>query len=256
MIANYHTHTTRCRHAKGSEEDYVRCAIESGKQILGFSDHTPYPFPEGYYSHMRMFPDQLTDYIETVQKMRKQYASQIQIHLGLEVEYYPAHFGDLMQWIRDTDVEYMLLGQHWIGNEQNEPWSGAPTEDEAVIRRYCAQARDAMQTGLFTYFAHPDLINYVGDDRTYTSYMRALCQEANSCQVPLEINILGLQGNRSYPNPRFWEIAAEENCQVIIGCDAHEPQSLLDIQAEEKALALVNRFHLNLLNTVPLRSVR
>ena len=46
MIANYHTHTTRCRHASGTEEAYVQAAIQGGLEILGFSDHTPYWFPE------------------------------------------------------------------------------------------------------------------------------------------------------------------------------------------------------------------
>ena len=47
MIANLHTHTPRCRHASGTEEEYVRCALDAGLQTLGFSDHTPYPFPNG-----------------------------------------------------------------------------------------------------------------------------------------------------------------------------------------------------------------
>ena len=55
MIANYHTHTARCHHASGTEEEYIQAAIESGLRVLGFSDHTPYPFPEGYYSKMRMY---------------------------------------------------------------------------------------------------------------------------------------------------------------------------------------------------------
>lgn len=45
MIANYHTHTPRCNHAVGSEEEYVQQALKAGIKILGFSDHTPYLFP-------------------------------------------------------------------------------------------------------------------------------------------------------------------------------------------------------------------
>jgi len=52
MIANYHTHTPRCNHATGEERAYVEQAIKKGLKILGFSDHTPYIFPEtDYYSH-------------------------------------------------------------------------------------------------------------------------------------------------------------------------------------------------------------
>ncbi len=38
---NYHTHTSRCGHAGGSDEEYVQAAIKAGYQILGFSDHAP-----------------------------------------------------------------------------------------------------------------------------------------------------------------------------------------------------------------------
>ena len=37
---NYHTHTKRCKHAGGSDEEYIESAIKSGFQELGFADHT------------------------------------------------------------------------------------------------------------------------------------------------------------------------------------------------------------------------
>lgn len=40
-MKNYHTHTTRCMHAIGSEEEYILAAISAGYTELGFSDHTP-----------------------------------------------------------------------------------------------------------------------------------------------------------------------------------------------------------------------
>lgn len=30
MLANYHTHTVRCHHAKGTEREYIEHAIEQG----------------------------------------------------------------------------------------------------------------------------------------------------------------------------------------------------------------------------------
>ena len=66
MIANYHTHTHRCNHAIGREEDYVKEALKAGMKILGWADHTPYLFPGGYYSHFRMRPVQLPGYVKTM----------------------------------------------------------------------------------------------------------------------------------------------------------------------------------------------
>jgi len=30
MFANYHTHTSRCHHAKGTEREYIEAAIKAG----------------------------------------------------------------------------------------------------------------------------------------------------------------------------------------------------------------------------------
>lgn len=255
MIANYHTHTPRCRHATGAEEEYVREALKGGFHTLGFSDHTPYWFPEGYYTHMRMYPDQLEEYCDCIRGLQKEYADQLKIHLGLEVEYYPAFFWDLLPRLRDQGIEYMLLGQHWIGNEINEPYSGSPTGREEDLRRYCDQTIEAMETGLFTYLAHPDLLHYVGEDRIYESHMRRLCRAAKDCNMPLELNLNGLQFEKNYPDQRFWRLAAEEGNTVILGADAHRAWAVNNTKKEALAMETVRKYGLQLVDTVPLRKI-
>ena len=66
MLSNLHTHTSRCNHAVGTEQEYVENAISMGMKILGFSDHTPYVFPGNYYSNFRMKLHELDDYAESV----------------------------------------------------------------------------------------------------------------------------------------------------------------------------------------------
>ena len=253
MIANYHTHTPRCGHACGQEIEYVENALKAGLQILGFSDHTPQFFPGNHYSNMRMRPHLLQEYIDAVMQLKQDYAGKLQIHLGLEVEYYPAIFPKLVEVLKDTPVEYMLLGQHWNGNEENEPYNGRPTEDEALLERHCNQVIDAMHTGAFTYLAHPDILNFVGDPKVYQRHMRRLCQAANSCHIPLEMNFIGLRDGRQYPNPLFWEVAAEEGCQSILGVDAHSPEQLLDTETERKANALLAQLGMQVVETVELK---
>ena len=63
MIANYHTHTFRCHHAKGEDEDYVLAAIANGVRILGFSDHAPMLGPSYLKADIRMRPELLPDYV-------------------------------------------------------------------------------------------------------------------------------------------------------------------------------------------------
>lgn len=256
MIANYHTHTWRCNHASGKEVQYVDAAVQRGLKILGFADHSPYFFSGDYYSRFRMWPRQLDDYISTILALREEYRGKIELHVGLELEYYPSYFPKLLDFLRDRPVEYLLLGQHFIGDEMGEHYSGNPTADESILRQYCRQTMDAMNTGLFTYLAHPDLLHFTGSSRVYRHYMRQLCAEANSCGIPVEINLLGLSESRHYPNGLFWEIAGEEGCQAVLGCDAHSPKALTDTATEEKALALAGRYGIPVLETVPLRPIR
>ena len=253
MKANYHTHTPRCHHASGTEREYVECAIRGGLKLLGFSDHSPQFFPEGYYSDFRMRPEELEDYVDIVNALKKEYANDIEIHLGLEAEYYPAYFEQLIKYISDYGVEYLLLGQHVCGNEIGEMPASAATKDGTVLERYCNQVTEAMQTGLFTYFAHPDIIHFTGDKEIYDTHIRKLCQAAKANQIPLEINLLGIRDRRHYPNENFWKIAGEEGCQVILGADAHTPEDVCrpaDILAAKR---LIEKYHLHLLDTVSLR---
>lgn len=253
MLANYHTHTWRCNHASGTEEEYVQNAIARGMHTLGFSDHSPYCFPEGYYSHFRMKPDLLEDYSRAVLSLKEAYRQQIGIHLGVELEYYPAYFSDTLKMLRDHGVEYAILGQHFIGNEINESYSGGATAEEARLARYCRQSMEAMETGLFSYMAHPDLLRFTGDEHIYRMHMSQLCRKANECGLPLEINLLGLKEGRHYPNRLFWQIAAEEGCKAIIGCDAHKAEALLDTVVEQQALQLAAEYGIPVVETVELR---
>lgn len=255
MIANYHTHTYRCRHASGTEEAYVKAAMEMGLDTFGFSDHSPYWFGCDYYSTYRMFPEQLPDYVDTVLQLRKQYSGQIEIPLGLEVEYYPAFFPEMLERVRDAGVEYLLLGQHFGGNEMGEHYCGRPTADTAILKQYCHQVADAMETGLFSYLAHPDLIYYTGSRKSYLENMRLICRAANACDIPLEVNLLGIFSRRHYPDPDFWELAAEEGCTVILGRDAHAPEQILDEESEKTALAMIQRLGLALVDKVKLRRI-
>lgn len=256
MIANYHTHTWRCRHAEGAEKEYVQRALEGGFETLGFSDHTPYWFEEDFYSTFRMFPEQLPDYVQTILGLREQYAGQIDIRLGLEAEFYPKLFPELLRQLKDQPIEYLLLGQHYPGNEIGYTNVGFTcTDDAKLLEQYYDQVIEAIYTGVFSYIAHPDIFRFCGDPEAYRAHVRRLCKAANGCGIPLEINLLGLREGRHYPNERFWEIAAEENCQVILGSDAHTPRDTWDPVAEKAATELVDNLGLKLVQELVLRPI-
>ena len=85
-ITNYHTHTSRCKHAQGTDRDYVQQAVDSGYQVLGFTDHVAWPFSDGFVSPVRMDAGQMPEYAASILKLKEEYAGRLSIHLGAECE--------------------------------------------------------------------------------------------------------------------------------------------------------------------------
>ena len=112
MKTNFHTHTARCCHASGRDEEYVQSAIRGGYQILGFADHSPWQFSSSYRSHMRMNPrEQFQDYLQSIRTLRRKYRDQIDIRIGLECEYFPPYMDWLRQLIRKERLDYIKIGR-------------------------------------------------------------------------------------------------------------------------------------------------
>lgn len=257
MLANYHTHTPRCNHAVGKERRYVERALEGGFKELGFSDHTPYFFGEpGYYSSFRMHPDELEDYVQTLLALREEYAGRIQIYIGLEAEYYPKYFLRLLEYMRQFPMDYLILGQHMLYNEEEGVASPRPTADEKLLDQYRGQTLEALETGLFSYFAHPDLFHFIGDEKVYDRHVRAICRRANELHLPLEYNLQGQRDRKHYPDPRFWRIAAEEGSEVVIGSDAHAPLMTWDPQSTAEAETFLQTLGIAPVQFVRLRPIQ
>lgn len=227
---NLHTHTYRCHHAKGTDEEYVIKAIENGYDLIGFSDHAPYLFPNGYVSSFRMLPSDAQNYADSIKELREKYKGKIDIKLGFELEYYP----------RLIDNEY----------EDYAIYSDSPTKSPAVLDKYISQVIFGAKSGLFTYIAHPDLINFNGDNKLYIQKMTYMANELKKLDIPLEFNFLGYTDKRNYPNNDFWQIVSEVKNDVVIGLDAHNPNVYDDKENLERA-----KKYLKSLNITPLDKI-
>lgn len=237
MKANYHTHTIRCNHAEGTEREYIGQAISRQIQIIGFSDHSPQVFDEGYVSGFRMRPDQLEDYVLTLRGLRQEYAGQVDLYIGLEAEYYPKYFHRLLELIQPFHLDYLILGQHFTGNESDgEPACPHPTEDESRLERYVKQTIEALETGRFSCLAHPDIFHFTGEQKIYRKWYEKLCLRAKELNIPLEMNMLGFATGRHYPSEAFFHIVREVGNDVILGCDAHAPGRVADPKEIEESM--------------------
>lgn len=260
MIANYHTHTFRCGHADLlPDEDFVKQAIKCGFQILGFADHSPWPYRKGATNPgVRMQMEMLPGYIESIRTLQEKYHDQIHIYLGLECEYFP----DYLPWLEEIkeQLDYLILGNHWpLTDENGEAYFANATKPDE-LEKYYQYTIEAMHTGIFSYVAHPDicLASYQKFDNDCIDGSYRLCREAKRLDMPLEYNLYGLEkrdidGFRGlgYPCKQFWEIAKEVGCKAIIGYDAHFIRQLSNPFYKEAAERALSELGIDLLQVIP-----
>lgn len=257
MTHNLHTHTFRCGHAVGTEREYIERALENGIKVLGFSDHMPFIFPDGRQSGFRVKADMAEDYIKTLTLLKEEYKQKIDIKTGFEMEYYPDHFKEMFSLAKALGAEYLILGEHFPSYEDGRfNYSGKATDDEAALYCYAKGCVDGIRSGAFTYVAHPDLFNFTGSDEAYDREMRKICVASRECNIPLEINFLGIRGKRPYPSKRFWQIASKEKCPVVFGFDAHDPKNAFDGESLKTATEMVKELGLKLITEPEIRNIQ
>lgn len=252
---NYHTHTFRCHHASGSDEEYVLEAIANGYKVLGFSDHACWEYSSKYVSRIRMRVQEFEEYKRSVLYLKEKYKERITILLGLEAEYYPMYKDWMLEFCVEQQIDYLILGNHFYLSDEYGVYFGhmAPR----YISRYFETCIEGLRTGMYAYLAHPELImrnDYIEWCDSIEEGFRRVCIECARLDIPVEYNVLGMQANRQskkemYPHHKFWELAAEYGCKAIIGMDAHSPHDL-DARLYEEAQAYLDSLGIDIVHTI------
>ena len=246
LTYNYHTHTVRCNHAVDKDEEYIQFAIKSGLKNLGFSDHSPFIREDGIDTLYRVPVSKGAEYVQSIRALREKYKDQIDIIIGFEMEYYPTHFESMLKMVKDFGAEYLILGQHFYKPENKgglHLLSNPQNENDLTI--FVNTVIEGMNTGCFSYVAHPDAVLYKGDKDFYVAEIRRLALESKRLNIPLEVNLLGLRENRLYLNPEFWKIVSEVGSPVVIGGDTHRACHVYNEESIEKAFKMIKDYNLN-----------
>lgn len=259
MKANYHTHTLRCGHAEGADEAYVRAAISQGFDVLGFSDHVPWPYKGGFTNPgVRMLLSQLDEYLRSIRSLKEKYASQLCVLTGFECEYFPAYISWLADMAQEKQLDYLILGNHYDETDERGMYFGS-CKTAAQLLRYVDCTIKGIETGLFSYLAHPDLFlrNYRPFDDNCRAAARDLSQACKAYGLPMEYNLhdrylAPVTGRISYPHPEFFDIARQEGVRVLIGIDAHDPRELSDSTQWNRAQSELSSFGDLFIDRIPL----
>ncbi len=250
---NYHTHTKRCNHANGTDQDYVLAAISAGYTELSFSDHTPWllrPFENGYN---RMHISHMQDYVDSINHLKMQYKNDITINLGVEAEYYRDRFDWLLELKTKHNLELLILGNHFRGYESSETYYGNYRDKTNLYKHYVEDAIEAMATNQYSIFAHPDIFFRTINEANSLAIeaTQEICDAANYYNVALEYNLGGVRYNdQTYPKSEFWEIVAKNKNISVIGVDAHRPEHLEDVKMRNQAKIYLEGLGVNLVEKI------
>ena len=255
----FHSHTYRCGHAEGDIEDYISLAIKHHYRIYGVSDHVflpgvKEPRTRGDYSL-------LDDYINAFDASKEKHKDEIEMHLGFECEYAEVFESYYRNLLKDKKVDYLILGQH-NGFDENKNLiryikNHIEDEDED-LDRYVVDLIKGMQSGLFMYVAHPDLIFISAKEVTpqLEKLTKEIIEASIKYDMPLEINIHGFirQKKREkynyigYPASYFWDEVSKSKAKVVYGGDFHELDEVGNVIYETQFYEFVKKHNLHLVD--------
>lgn len=225
-----HSHTTLCKHAIGAPSEYADVAVARGLRGMFVTCHNP--MPNGFSSHVRMLPEQMDEYLELVEKLREDYADQLDVRLGLEADYYVGYEKWVEEQLDAHPFHYVLGSVHpQLPEYKRDHWVDDPLENQKL---YFNNLADAAETGLFDSLAHPDLIKnetpYDWDlDKIMPSIRQALDRIA-ATGIAMELNTSGADKivPEMNPCPEMLAEMFERGIPVTIGADAHSPYRVAD----------------------------
>lgn len=231
---NYHTHTARCGHAIGSDEEYIISAIKAGYQTLGFSDHI-------------LIPDvkRNEEYFDSISLLKEKYKQQIDIKIALEVEYYPYYLPLYKKYLEEGKVDYLIFGNHGLIGENEKDRKNQivfiePFDDDSYLDLYYDCLKKAIDTNMFKYIAHPDcfLKGYGKWDEKAIALTHKIAQLLEGKDLYAELSGSGYRSRKkvlyngeiypAYPFKEFYKILSQYDIKFVMGCDAHSPEQLDD----------------------------
>lgn len=241
-ITNLHTHSIYCD-GSFSPEEMVLEAINNNFDSLGISSHGPV-YEETYWN---MKYDKIEEYIEEVKRLKEKYKNNIEIFLGMELDYIPGTgFTDLCLSLMKR-LDYYIGSVHYLGTLKNGVmWTVDYTIEElfkGINESFGGNIRKAVETYYDTIsemaekcqppiIGHLDLFNKNNKnnilfDEREDWYMEAVNKCLNiikNTSSVIEINTGGIARNNNkeqYPSTLILKMIKEKNIPIMINSDAH-----------------------------------
>lgn len=246
-LSTYHCH---CQYCDGEDipETYVREAIHLGLRSIGFSSHSPLPFPNEWSMKKR----DIDSYIADIKLLKRGYSSVIEVYLGLEADYIPRKSNP--KKIREEyGLDYVIGSIHYVKQfNSGVPFQvdGSPEDFERgfneifnrdsrkLISEYYRLTREMVQEATPDIVGHLDKIVmhctshqlFKPSDYWYSREIMDTLEVIRDSGIMVEVNTRSMyKRNMSEPYPAVWilEKILEMNIPIVLNSDAHRPNELV-----------------------------
>jgi histidinol-phosphatase (PHP family) len=230
LLYESHCHTTLCKHAFGTTDEYAEAAFARNFKGITFTCHCP--LPDGFSASVRMTPEQFPEYVARVAATREKFAGRLDVKLGMESDFYPGVEPWLEELHSREPLSHVLGSIHYqVMDYRRRYYTGEIFSYQQLYYEHLAQSAES---GLFDTLAHPDLIkNESPADWNFAQmqpYIEHALDRIAATGVAMELNTSGVQKALPEMNPSPSQLAlmSERGIPVVIGADAHVPQRVGD----------------------------
>ncbi len=240
-LHDQHLHSRFSADSQADPEAVCRAAVERGLRGITFTEH--------YDSHPDEWGTCVWDYdriAASVARLRQRFAGTLTINLGIEICYQPANMPAILDYLRNTAFDCVLLSIHWCAGKPvhvREAWQNLGPAD--MIRAYLETVLEAvlaceplLRTGErpFDVLGHLDLAKRYtqrywggGDLRAETELIDRIWRAVLAVGIVPEVNTSSLrQGvGETMPAPWMIERYVELGGRIMsIGSDAHRSEDV------------------------------
>ena len=243
-LTNYHSHSLYCD-GRANMEDFIRFALSEGFTSYGFSSHAPLPFSTAW----TMEWDAMDDYLAEFHRLKAKYAGQIELYIGLEIDYLNEESNPSVVRFRELPLDYRIGSVHLLYDDKGEIVDVDVTADKfcrvvdkhfngdlvRVVHLYYDRLMRMVELGGFDIVGHADKMHYNAsayhpgllDEPWYDALIQEYFDASARKGYSVEINTKAYQELGTFsPNDLFIPVLGESGNGVQVNSDSHYPERI------------------------------
>jgi histidinol-phosphatase (PHP family) len=244
---NFHSHTYLCDGQK-NVKDYIKEAIKQNMPSYGISGHAPVSFKTDWC----IPDDNLKQYLKEVHEMKSDYREDIEVYLGLEIDFIPGIAGRSRHILQDIELDYSIGSIHFVDAfEDGTPWNIDHNRDfflkglHKIYNNNFLKAAERFYTVSLQMIEEdkPDIIGHLDKikmynknndlfnerDPEYRKYITEVLNQIKKTDTIVEVNTRGYYryGQTDlYPSSWILEIIKQKDIPIMLNSDSHHPDEI------------------------------